>query len=344
VTTTVEPQTGPALRCAGCGTAIAPGLASCPACHRLVHAARLRELADEAAAAKAAGDVSRELAAWRESLDLLPRDSRQFAAIGEKIAALSHAAEETSGQVPAPPSSGPWKWVAGLGPLGLLLWKFKFLILAVAGKGKLLLLGLTQMSTLFSMFLSMGVYWTIWGLPFAVGFVVSIYIHEIGHVAALRRYGVPASAPMFIPGFGAVIRSRQGPATPRENARVGLAGPIWGLGAALAASLASVAGGGALFTAIARTGAWVNLFNLMPVWQLDGNRGFASLTRLHRWIAVLALVSAWLVTGDGLLVLLCLVSMVRAMANDAPLLPDRGALLRYVGVTLALAVVFRFSA
>src|SRR5207302_3963478 len=91
-------------------------------------------------------------------------------------------------------------------------------------KGKLLLLGLTKATTFFSMLLSLGVYWAAWGWKFALGLVLSIYIHEMGHVFALRRLGFKASAPMFIPGLGALIRLRQHPANPREDAEIGLAG------------------------------------------------------------------------------------------------------------------------
>src|SRR5256885_5819705 len=108
---------------------------------------------------------------------------------------------------------------------------------------------------------------------FAFGLVLSIYIHEMGHVQALQRYGIKATAPMFIPGFGAVIRLKQYPADAREDARVGLAGPLWGLGAALAAYAVYRATGVGVWGAIAHMGALVNLFNLVPVWQLDGARG-----------------------------------------------------------------------
>jgi len=71
------------------------------------------------------------------------------------------------------------------------------------------------------------------GWPLALGLVLSIYIHEMGHVVALMRYGVKATAPMFIPGVGAIIRLQQSLGDPRQDARCGLAGPLWGLGAAL---------------------------------------------------------------------------------------------------------------
>jgi Zn-dependent protease len=343
MTAAVEPVEAVEWRtaCGECGTAIAPALLSCPGCHALVHGDELRALAARAAGASSAGNPAEELEAWRASLLLLPQQSRQFEVIAGKIAALSRAAD-AAGAGPVP-QTALWKWLGVLGPGALLLWKFKFLIVALATKGKLLFLGLTKASTMFSMLLSVGVYWTAWGLPFAFGFVISIYIHEIGHVAALRRYGIPATAPMFIPGLGALIRMRQAPVSRHEDARVGLAGPLWGLGAAVAAWLIALAGGGGLFLAIARTGAWLNLFNLLPVWQLDGNRAFAALVPAHRWMAVAALGAAWLIAHDGLLVLLMIVAAARAFAKDAPSEPDRGALFLYGGVAIALAVVFRMT-
>lgn len=343
MTIALDAGTSAPLQCSGCGTTIAPSLRSCPGCHALVHAGRLRALASRAEAASAEADVLGALTALRESLDLLPPQSRQFAVVAERVSSLGRTLDETRAGAAPVPNSGAWKWLAAAGPIALVVWKLKFVVVLLATKGKLLLLGLTKASTFFSMLLSLGVYWTTWGLPFAFGFVISIYIHEMGHVAALRRYGIPATAPMFIPGLGALIRLRQSPMNPRENARVGLAGPIWGLGAAVASYGAATAGGGAMFLAIASTGAWLNLFNLLPVWQLDGNRAFAALTSAHRWAAVLTLGAAWLIARDGLLVLLLIVAIARAFGKDAPAEPDHGALWRYAGVTIALAVLVRIA-
>ena len=329
-----------AIVCDRCHTEIAQGLRVCPGCHRLVFSRELQELAGEADAASRAGDRAGELRAWRMSLDFLPPESRQFAAISAKVDLLSRSTDAPTAGAGQPPSAGIWKWLAALGPVGLLLWKFKFLLVIAFTKGKLLLLGLTKASTFLSMLASMGVYWTAWGLPFAAGFVVSIYIHEMGHVAALRRYGIAAPAPMFIPGFGALIRLRQMPANPREDARVGLAGPLWGLGAAIAAYVIAVFGGGGLWAAIAKTGAWINLFNLLPVWHLDGSRGFAPLSRRDRWTIALAFAVAWAITADGLLVLLLVVAIARAAAGEAPAERDRSTLVRFVAIIIALALVF----
>ncbi len=230
---------------------------------------------------------------------------------------------------------GPW-----LGGGLLLAWKLKFALIFLLTKAKFLLLGLTKASTLFSMLAAAGVYWALWGWKFALGIVGSIYVHEMGHVAALRRYGIKASAPMFIPGFGAIVRLHQRPATPAEDARTGLAGPVWGLGAAIAAAAIYLATRSPIWAAIAHFGAWVNLFNLLPVWQLDGGRAFNALTRIQRWIAVAALGGIWFASGEPLLVLLAIAAGARAF-GEAATEPDRGTLSTYVGLALVLALLSR---
>ena len=329
-------------RCGTCGTAVAPAILACPGCHRLVHAEALKKHRDDAAAAARAGDVQAELAAWRLAAELLPPQSKQYSVVQEKIAALSHAAD--AAPVPEIPRSGSWKWLGGLGTAGVFLWKFKFLVIALATKGKLLLLGLTKASTFFSMFLAFGVYWAAWGMWFALGIVLSIYVHEMGHVFALRRFGIAATAPMFVPGLGALIRLRGQRLSPREDARIGLAGPMWGLAAAVAALAGSVLGGGPMWKAIAHVGAWINLFNLLPIWQLDGSRGFAALAQAGRLTVAAAFVGGWLIAGDGLFFVLTLVAGGRAFSRDAPDTNDRGALTEFIFLILALALVFRLAA
>src|SRR5262249_19706981 len=189
---------------------------------------------------------------------------------------------ETTPEPIATKTSKAPRWVTALGPIGLILWKVKALAVLVVTKGKLLVFGLTKIGTLFSMMATLGLYWTRWGFAFALGFVVSIYIHEMGHVDALRRCGIAATPPMFVPGFGAFVRLKQRVLNPIEDARIGLAGPVWGLAAAIAAFAVGTITGGPVWFAIARTGAWINLFNLLPIWQLDGNRGLHAVGRAPR--------------------------------------------------------------
>jgi Zn-dependent protease len=332
------------VRCDDCGSDVAAGLLVCPGCHRLIHSAALNRFKAEAEAAAAAHDDGAELLAWRSAAALLPPGSRQAMAVAEKIDALTRAGGADSRAPREMPDTGIWKWIGGLGPIGVLLWKLKFVVLALATKGKLLLLGLTKAGTLLSMLLAFGVYWTAWGMWFAAGLVISIYIHEMGHVAALRRYGIAASAPMFIPGIGAIVRLRTQRLAPHEDARIGLAGPMWGLGAAAAAFAAGRIGGGPMYAAIAHTGAWLNLFNLLPVWQLDGNRGFAALDSTQRWLVALAFGCGWLVTHDGLFVLLIAAAAFRAFDAHAPAEGDRGALGQFLFLVAALSILCRAAA
>jgi Zn-dependent protease len=130
---------------------------------------------------------------------------------------------------------------------------------------------------------------------------VSIYIHEMGHVAMLRRLGIAAGAPLFIPGVGALVMLKQHVDDPVTDAKIGLAGPVWGLGAALAALGVYAVTHAQIWLAIAHLTGFLNLFNLIPVWQLDGSRGFHALSRTERWIVVAAIgVMLWL-TGQRLL-------------------------------------------
>jgi len=244
-----------ATRCAECGAEVVPGLNACPTCGRLIHSETLKKLAAQAASAEQAGDLSMALSSWRDTLDLLPPDSRQHAEILRRVQALSAQVEEGGG---APKASAWKKGAAGLGGVALLLFKFKNVALLLLTKGKFLLLGLTKLPTLLSMLAWVGLYWSLWGWKFALGLGVSIYIHEMGHVWMLRRYGIRATAPMFIPGFGALVRLQQYPATVIEDARIGLAGPMWGLGAAAAAFGLYMATGESYWGAVAQMGAMVH--------------------------------------------------------------------------------------
>lgn len=356
-----SPQRPAPSVCPNCGSQIAASLLACPGCDRLLHAERLKTMAEAAAAAMNTRDLTAALMRWREALDLLPPSSRQYLLVQQKVAALSRQIDEL------PPSSGedpisvrsltgqqtlsgvvPARRISGNGAsCGKKSSRKTVGAMAVAGamflvtKGKLLLGGLLKGGTFLSMLASMGLYWSAYGWRFAAGLVVSIYIHEMGHVAMLRRYGIKASAPMFIPGIGAVVRLKQHPATPSEDASVGLAGPMWGVGAALGAYAVSLAAGWPSWAAIAHVGAWVNLFNLIPIWQLDGGRAFNAMTSKQRGVAGIALFTAWIWVQDGLLVLTAIIAIGRAFSRHAPIRPDRRALMQYLFLVAVLSAMLK---
>jgi Zn-dependent protease len=341
-----------ARSCPACGSEIAPNLLSCPSCRRLVHAARLKELAEAADASERDGDPSAALASWREAIALLPPETRQYSVIADRIARLGRQVE--AGPAPARPAAASEadpnqspdsrRWSGGtvsgvIGALALAAWKLKFLAVLLLTKGKILLLGLTKASTFFSMFAMLGVYWTRFGGGLALGLVLSIYVHEMGHVFALMKYGVSASAPLFVPGLGAFIRSKQALIDPKQDARVGLAGPIWGTGAALVCAALFGLTHEPFWAALAKLGGLINLFNLMPFWQLDGARAFRSLNRPQRWLAVASLAAAWALTDEWLLTLPMAVGAYQAAFGEPSDEPDAPILGQYAALAMILSAL-----
>ena len=308
------------VACTDCGAPLEESALSCPSCHSLTHAQELESLSAQAQQATARGDLGEARRLWEQSASLLPADTVQYRAIRAHIDNLKTAPQTGSG----------WKkGAAGIGSTLLLLFT----------KGKLLLLGLTKLSTLLSMLAFAGVYWALYGWTFAIGMVFSIYIHEMGHVLTLREYGIPASAPMFIPGFGAFIRLKQLRITPIQDSRVGLAGPIYGLGAAAFALVAGYVTGAKAWDAIAHFGAVINLFNMVPVWQLDGSRGFASQTRQQRLLILAAAGVLWFVTKEVILGLVTLGAIYRVFTKDAAQEPDNTGMMQFLGLLAALSTV-----
>jgi Zn-dependent protease len=146
---------------------------------------------------------------------------------------------------------------------------------------------LKLLTTAGTMLVSVAAYGLVFGWAFAAGFVVLLFIHEMGHVIQLRREGIKASAPMFIPFLGAVISARSLGDNALAEARVGLAGPILG---GIASALCIVIWhltGAHIWEALAFTGLFLNLFNLLPVVPLDGGRAMAAMAP-WMWFAGLA--------------------------------------------------------
>ena len=329
--------------CPACGLDLPPALRECPSCGALVHAAELTRLAGLAEEAERQGELASALTAWKEALILLPPDAPQVEIIRGRVTRLHERLIAGEGEKPTPKTPGvreSWRNGGVLAALGAMLLKFKTIIILVLSKAKLVLIGLTKLKTLLSMFAFFAVYWAAWGWKFALGFVLSIYIHEMGHVVAARRFGIRASAPVFIPLLGAFILLKEPVRDVRVNARIGLAGPVWGLGAAVAFYLAFLGTGDPLLGAIAGTVAWMNLFNMLPVWTLDGARGFTSLTRVDRWCVVGALGAMTLVLPDqSMLVILTVVTAGVALMGKPSDRSDRPMLVLYLFLAVALTAI-----
>ncbi|MGI8622661.1 MAG: site-2 protease family protein [Solirubrobacteraceae bacterium] len=179
-----------------------------------------------------------------------------------------------------------------LGPLavvGALLVKFgKIAFIALKGA--------KFATTSLTMVVSIGAYTLIWGLPFALGFVALLFVHEMGHYIQLRREGVRPGRMIFVPFMGAVIGARSLGGSALAEARVGLAGPILGSLGALLVAVVAVATGSDMLRALAFTGFFLNLFNLLPVVPLDGGRAMAAMAPWMWFVglgAVVTLVFPW---------------------------------------------------
>jgi Zn-dependent protease len=204
-----------------------------------------------------------------------------------------------------------------LGPIGVVLVaiakffaKLKFLILPVL---KFLPLILKTGGT---MLLSIWVYSMVWGVWFAVGFVLLIFVHECGHLLVAKRFRLKVGAPMFIPFMGAVITLKENPSNAWVESWVGIGGPILGtFGAAVCYNI-YMATGNQMFCALAHVGFLLNLFNLMPVGQLDGGR-IATALSPWLWLIGFAILLTLMVTEimagnlSFILILILVVSLPR---------------------------------
>lgn len=237
--------------CRGCGAALDPESLACKNCGTLIYSDELTRLAHEATTVESS-NPSAAAHLWRQALDLLPPDSAQHTAIANRIGALA------AGFVPPPPYfQQPPRAVSPRrnDPLTLALAK-----------------------TIGSMLISIVIYsYLFGGWQFAAGFVLLILVHEMGHVVAMRYYGLSASPPIFIPFMGALINLRQSPPNAKIEGIVGIGGPIAGtIGAlicyALAITLPLRPETRGLLIEVSCVGFFLNLFNLVPVPPLDGGR------------------------------------------------------------------------
>ena len=225
-------------------------------------------------------------------------------------AVLRHHANPTDAQgseQPRPGKDSPATWkkrLGVLGPIGVVL-------IFVLGKLKFLvpLLKFTKISTLLTMFVAIWAYAMFFGLPFAVGFVLLIFVHELGHGLVMQRLGIRAGAPVFIPFVGAVIAMKSLPRDAYVEALVGIGGPVLGSAGALVCLIVAWLSGSPLWYALAYTGFLINLFNLIPVSPLDGGRIVGVVSR-WLWLAGYAVgIGAFLVTWSPILALILLLGL-----------------------------------
>ena len=277
----------------------------CPQCQTLVHAARLDELAASARLHEERNELSAAHDDWQAALQLLPPDSSQAVWVRAKLGELFESIRTQAAK------ANPPKWVRKLGPLAPLA------LLLLKGK---VFLSLLKLKFLLSFVSFAAIYWALYGVKFGIGLAVLILVHELGHFIEVRRRGLPADLPMFIPGFGAYVRWTAVGVSADTRALVSLAGPLAGtIGAAFCAVL-WLQTQDRLWMALTSFSAFINLMNLIPVWSLDGGQAMVAINRAGRIGIAIAGVLFAAFFSQPLLLLVVAGAVYRAF--DKSLSPD----------------------
>jgi Zn-dependent protease len=275
-------------KCPRCGQDVAPADLECPRCGALAYGPVLERLAAEAQMLEPI-DPAAAARLWQQSLRLLPPDSKQHSMIAARLRQIAARAPTTPGNAGAPsPKTETWQS-------------------AVFKTGG-------------SMLLSILAYQWYAGWGFAVGLVLLILVHELGHVVANWHYQIRSSPPIFIPFLGAVISLRQQFPNAKVEAVSAIAGPLAGTFAAMAPLAWYMTTGDRLALVLAAFGFMINLFNMLPVPPLDGGRVMAGVSP---WVWLLGLVGLGaLVVNDfrkgqdiSILMILLILALPRIIAT-----------------------------
>jgi Zn-dependent protease len=205
-----------------------------------------------------------------------------------------------------------------------------------------LLTAVFKLKFLLSFLAFIGIYWAAFGMKFGIGFAVLILLHEMGHFIDIKRRGLPAEMPVFLPGFGAYVRWQALGVSLETRAAVSLAGPLAGFLTTVACSALWWQTGNPLWAALARVGAVLNLLNLIPVWVLDGGQAVLALSKTERIVLLTACLALWLVLGENMFFLVALGAGYQVFfAGDLPARPSRATTVYCVAVLTALGIVIR---
>ena len=300
----------------------------CSNCHALVHAQSLEQLAAAARTHEERAEFTTARELWAKALALLPPESTQAEWIRGNVQRL----ETASANAPGAPARN--SWIRKLGPLAPLV-----LLLA---KGKFLL-ALFKLKFILSLGAFVAVYWGLYGLRFGVGFAILILVHEMGHFIEIKRRGLPAEMPVFLPGLGAYVRWTAMGVSVRTRSLISLAGPMAGLIGAAVCALLWMRSGDAFWIGLASLSAMLNVLNLIPVWVLDGGQAIAALDRNERLMlaAVAVILAAYF--GQPLFLLVAAGAVYRAFTKDLPAIPGHATTAYYAAILAGLGYVITLA-
>jgi Zn-dependent protease len=264
---------------------------------------------------------------WLKALELLPPESSQADWIRGNLKRL----ETLAGPAPA---NDRHAWARKFGPFAPLI------ILLANGK---FLLALFKLKFLLSLGAFVAFYWALFGARFGIGFAILILVHEMGHFIEIKRHGLPAEMPVFLPGLGAYVRWTALGVSTQTRAFVSLAGPMAGcLGAAVCA-LIWVKTGDSLWIGLASVSAMLNVLNLIPIWVLDGSQAIIALNKTERIVLSGAAVLLAAYFSQPLLLLVAAGAAYRIFTKDIPVAPSQGATVYYIIVLAALGYLITLA-
>ena len=289
----------------------------CDFCHTLVYSERLDQIAAAAKELESQAHLQQARERWLSALALLPPSSTQAQWIHDHAQSLASSDSAASFSASIPPSAQLQTTDntgrRGVLSLGALLSFLAFVALYSRGAG---------------------------GARFGIGFAVLILIHEMGHYIDIRRRGLPADMPIFLPGIGAYVRWRALGVSLETRAAISLAGPLAGFLSAAACAVLWWQTHDQYWAVLARVGAALNLLNLIPIWVLDGGHAALALGKNERIALLIASALLWIVLRDRFLLAFAVGALYRSfIRKDLPARSSPGIAVYFLSLLTLLAVL-----
>ena len=263
---------------------------------------------------------------WLLCLPLLPAESKQ----AEWIRRHAQDLQGSANAVPQSPNRP--EWIRKLGPLAPIV------LLLLKGKSLLILF---KLNFLVSLFAFLGIYWGMYGMGFGIGLTALLLVHEMGHYVDIRRRGLPAEMPVFLPGLGAYVRWRALGVTEQTRAFVSLAGPLAGWVSSAFCALFWWHTHNGLWAALAQTGASLNLLNLIPLWVLDGGQAARAMSKLERIGLLIGTLVFAFAFWNGLFLLVAAGVAIRVFIKDTPATPSPRTTVYFLALLALYGLILR---
>lgn len=319
--------------CPACSHWLPEGTLACPDCQTLTYSQHLGAIAFAAQQLEREQRWSEARERWRSALEWLPPETSQAAGVQQHIAQIDARLKAVEDQKA--------RWTRRLGPFAPVA---LFLL-----KAKSYLFLLFKLKFLISLFAFFGIYWALFGWQFALGFTGGLFVHEMGHYLAVKRRGLKADLPMFIPGMGAYVRWYHDGVSREDIAAIALAGPLFGLTVALGFLAAWIELHSRICIVMAYVTAWVNFVNLIPVFIFDGAHATYALSRMQRTlIAATCILFFGLTITNGdpfgtstqwIFLIVGLAMGYRCLTNDVPETPSTNTFLYFQALIVVLGLV-----